>query len=56
MAMRDDPGTVMLQVSGSELQLIRTALQVLLSTLGKEEAEEIDEIQAILARLEASFG
>ena len=40
-----------LRVNEAELDLIRTALRLLLSTLGKEEAEEIDEIQAVLARI-----
>jgi hypothetical protein len=35
-----------------ELELVRTALRLLLSTLGKEEADEIREVEALLARMD----
>ena len=35
----------------SEIDLIRTALRMLEDTLGHEEAEELEEVQAILRRL-----
>jgi len=49
--------TVQLSFTPDELQLVRTALKVLESTLGREEAEELAEVQAVLRRLEqASAG
>ena len=45
--------TTRLDLTTSELELIRTALQMLEDTLGREEAEELDEVQALLARLPA---
>jgi hypothetical protein len=47
----DRRGTTTLELTSAEIELIRTALKTLLSALGKEEADEIDEIQAVLARL-----
>ena len=44
-------GTVHIVLNPAETALVGTALRVLLSTLGREEAEEIDEIQALLAKL-----
>jgi len=46
--------TVQLPLTVDELQLVRTALRLLLSTLGREEAEELAEVQAILARIDAT--
>jgi len=46
--------TVPLPLTADELQLVRTALRLLLSTLGREEAEELKEVQAILARIDAA--
>jgi hypothetical protein len=40
-----------IELSTSEVALIRTALQMLEDTLGHEEAEELAEVQAILHRL-----
>lgn len=37
--------------SASDVALLRTALRLLLSTLGREEADELEEVQALLARL-----
>ena len=39
------------ELSRQDVALIRTSLGTLLSTLGREEADEIDQIQALLARL-----
>ena len=38
-------------LTASEVELIRTALQMLVDTLGHDEAEELAEAQAVLARL-----
>jgi len=46
--------TVELSFTPDELQLTRTALRLLLSTLGRDEAEELAEVQAILARIDAA--
>jgi len=46
--------TVQLSLTADELQLVRTALRLLLSTLGRDEAEELKEVQAILARIDAT--
>ena len=48
--MHDD-GVIRLELSPDELALVRTALRLLLSTLGREEAEELEEVRALLARL-----
>jgi len=45
--------TVRLDLTPAELELLRTALRVLGSTLGREEADELDEVQALLAKLPA---
>jgi hypothetical protein len=37
-----------------ERELLRTALGLLISTLGREEADELRAAQALLARLDAS--
>jgi hypothetical protein len=48
-----DPAEIAHQVElrRSDVALIRTALHVLLSTLGREEAEEVEQVKALLARL-----
>jgi hypothetical protein len=43
-----------LEFTRGELELVRAALRLLLSTLGREEADELADVQAILARVEAS--
>lgn len=40
------------ELTSAELELIRTALRLLASTLGREEADELAEVQRLLARLE----
>jgi hypothetical protein len=43
--------TYPIELSSSELALMRTALEMLEDTLGHEEAEELEEVQALLRRL-----
>lgn len=50
----NDDGTVRLDLSASEFDLVKEALRLLLSTLGREEAEELEEVRALLARLGSS--
>jgi len=51
----DEPASgTTIELSASELELVRTALKVLLSTLGREEADQIDEVQALQAKLAGS--
>ena len=50
--MKDSGSPVMIEMNPSELELVRTALRLLLSTLGREEAEELEEVQALLAKIE----
>jgi hypothetical protein len=48
------PATTTLELSASEAATVRQALQLLLDSLSREEADQIDEIQAILARLQSA--
>lgn len=41
-----------LELTRGELDILRTALRLLASTLGREEADELAEVQRLLARLE----
>jgi len=50
-ATMNDDGMVRLDLSADEFDLVRTALRLLLSTLGREEAEELEEVRALLARI-----
>jgi hypothetical protein len=50
-----DAQTVQLSLSTDDLQLVRTALRVLLSTLGREEADELRQVPAILERIDAAL-
>lgn len=43
-----------LDLTPGEVELMRTALQMLEDTLGREEADELAEVQALLARLPAA--
>jgi hypothetical protein len=48
----DEKGaTFRLDLTPDELQIVRTALMLLKDTLGRDEAEELREVQALLARL-----
>jgi hypothetical protein len=49
-----DPSTIRLELTPSELQLTRAALRLLRNTLGKEEADELEEVQRLLARIDAA--
>lgn len=49
-AMNDD-GSVRLDLTTNEFELVKEALRLLLSTLGHEEAEELQEVRALLGRL-----
>jgi hypothetical protein len=40
------------ELDASERELVVTALRLLESTLGREEADELAEVQALLARLD----
>jgi hypothetical protein len=40
-----------IELSPGELELVRTALEMLEDTLGHEEAEELAEVQGLLRRL-----
>jgi hypothetical protein len=46
-----DAGVVRVDLSNDEFELVKTALRLLLSTLGREEAEELEEVRALLVRL-----
>jgi hypothetical protein len=49
--MDETAGTISLEMTPDEIQLLRTALEILEDTLGREEADELAEVQALLARL-----
>lgn len=46
------PEKLVLTLTTEEFDLVRTALQLLRSTLGRQEAEELEEVRALLTRLE----
>jgi len=46
--------TVQLTLTTEELQLVRTALGFLVSTLGREEAEELAAVQSIIDHIDAA--
>jgi hypothetical protein len=50
----EQSATLRLDLSANELELVRTALMILEDTLGRDEAEELAEVQALLARLPAT--
>lgn len=47
-----DTGLITVELSRAELEILRTALRLLASTLGREEADELAEVQRLLVRLE----
>jgi hypothetical protein len=49
--MNEAEGTFPIELSDGELQLVRTALKLLEDMLGREEADELGEVQALLRRL-----
>jgi hypothetical protein len=50
----DDQQTTRLDLSPSEVGIIRTALEMLEDTLGRDEADELEEVQALLERLRSA--
>jgi hypothetical protein len=49
----EQPESIMhLSLSPAEADLLRTALGLLEATLGREEADELDAVQELLARVE----
>jgi predicted DNA-binding transcriptional regulator YafY len=52
--MAETPEGTELHLTHDELQLVIAALRMLRSTLGREEAEELAEVQALLAKLDAA--
>jgi hypothetical protein len=46
-------GRTIIEFTDNEFQLVLTALRLLLSTLGHEEADELEQVRALLTRLEA---
>ena len=50
----DETETTQLDLTPSEVGLVRTALEMLEDTLGREEADELEEVQALLRRLPTS--
>ena len=49
--MQDASVTFPIELNAAELALVRTALEILEDTLGREEAEELAEVQVLLKRL-----
>jgi hypothetical protein len=41
-----------IELTTAERDLIRTALRVLIASLGREDADQIDEAQALLAKID----
>jgi hypothetical protein len=50
--MDDTTAPITLELSPTELQLARTALRLLFSSLGREEADELEEVRALLEKIE----
>jgi hypothetical protein len=48
----DDRASI--ELSAAELELVLTALRLLTTVLGREEADELAAVQALLARLEGT--
>lgn len=46
------PMDTILRLTPDEVELLRAALRMLKATLGREEADELAEVQALLRRLE----
>jgi hypothetical protein len=49
-----DPGETILSLAPDEVALLRAALRLLRSTLGRDEADELAEVQSLLRRLETA--
>ncbi len=54
MAEITAPPEAVVSLTSDELLLIRAALRLLLATLGRDEADEVEEIKTLLLRLEAA--
>jgi hypothetical protein len=49
-----DADVVVVELARDELQLVISALRLLEDTLGREEADELAEVQAVLRHLDAA--
>jgi hypothetical protein len=56
METTSEERSISLELTADEANLVRTALGLLVATLGREEADELAEVQAILARLNQMGG
>lgn len=45
-------GSIRLELTATELQVLKNALRLMESTLGHEEADELEAVQALLAKIE----
>jgi hypothetical protein len=55
--MTDETGTAAtLELDASEVETVVEALKLLLATLGRDDADQITEIQGLLARLSGAAG
>ena len=50
--MKEQQPTIDLQLTPAELELMRAALGLLESTLGREEADELKAVQLLMAKLD----
>lgn len=50
--MDDATAPTTLELTPTELQIVRTALRLLLSSLSREEADELDVVRAVLDKVE----
>lgn len=46
---------ITLELDRDEADLVKAALRLLESTLGREQADELEEVQALLSRLDAAW-
>jgi hypothetical protein len=53
MPEADDTAAIELHLTVDDVALLRTGLEMLEDTFGHEEADELEEVQALLARLPA---
>jgi hypothetical protein len=49
----DDVTTIRLELTPDELSLVKTAVRLLLDTLGHEEADELERTRALLLKIRA---
>jgi hypothetical protein len=52
MAEITAPPETVLRLTPDEVELMRAALRLLRATLGRDEAEELDEVKALLRKVE----